>query len=142
MIKKREGKPKKETNKEASPLFAYLDSITYNKKYLMGEDVSDKDYVPFIINKGLSYYEDTIYYANLMNINHNVSKRMHYDFCLNSIRARKRYSKWFKAEPSEEYILISTFYKYNHERTIEALRILSPEQIDEIRKKLEKGGIK
>jgi hypothetical protein len=125
-----------------SPLFMYLDSITYSKKDLMGSECSEKDYVPFIINKGLSLYEDTIYYANLMNIHNNASKRMHYDFYLNSIRQRKRYSKWPKFEPTENYRIISEYYKYNHERTLEALKILSEEQIDEIKKKLEKGGIK
>jgi Bacteriophage clamp loader A subunit len=123
------------------PFFAYLDAITYTKKNIFNTEVSEKDYNAFQINRGLSLFPDTIMHANLMNRYSFLPNNMQHDFLFNSIRARKRYSKWPKPLQNDDIELIKTAYKYNDERANEALMILSDEQLYEIRKLNNKGGV-
>ena len=81
---------------ERYPLKDYLNSINYSKEYLMGDDPGwEKNYTPYVINKCVSHHMDTIMFANEMNRYPNLDKRLQYDFFINTIRSRKRFSPWW-----------------------------------------------
>ena len=121
----------------------WLNSINLNKNNLMDEDPSlEKEYAPYIINKCMSGQIDSIMFANEMNINHFLPKKMQYDFFLNSLRKRKRFSPWLRKDKVKDLDVVKSYYGYSNEKAAQALRILSPEQIAFIRSKLEIGGKK
>ena len=78
--------------------FDYLKSITDSKEDIMVDDLAEKDYNAFMVNRGLSYYNDTVIYANEMNKNSHIDSRLQFDFLKQIIRKRKRFSKWNKAD--------------------------------------------
>ena len=121
--------------------FDFLNSINETKVDLFTDPQAEKDYSSFMINRGLSYFPDTVFYANEMNQHAELPKKMQFDFLMNSIPKRKRFSKWHKKEAStEQLIAIMACYKYNEERALEVLSILSNEQIKIIEEKMNKGG--
>ena len=125
------------------PLKDYLNSINLTKKNLMKDDPYwEKNYPPYIINKCMSHHMDTIVFANEMNRYPNLDKRLQYDFYINTVRARKRFSPWGKKEKVKDLELVKQYYAYSNEKAKQALRILSPTQLDYIRNKLNKGGKK
>tara|TARA_B100001250_G_scaffold315932_1_gene278251 strand:- start:266 stop:667 length:402 start_codon:yes stop_codon:yes gene_type:complete len=126
------------------PLKDYLNSINQNKENLMNtDDVGwEKNYPPYVVNKCLSQHMDTIMYANEMNRLPNIDKRLQYDFFINTIRPRKRFSPWGKKKKIDDLDLVKEYYSYSNEKAKQALRILSPDQLDYIRHKLNRGGKK
>ena len=122
----------------------YLTAINYSKEKLLDTDDRDweKKYPPFIINKGLSYFSDTVMYANEMNRLHHATKHMQFSFYLNSIKSRKRFSKWLKASKIKDLDVIKQHFGYSNKRAQEVLSILTKEQIDYIKERLYKGGRK
>ena len=126
------------------PLKDYLNSINQNKKNLMDTDDPgwEKNYPPYVINKCLSQHMDTVMYANEMNRLPNLDKRLQYDFFINTIRPRKRFSPWGKKQKVDDLDLVKQYYGYSNEKARQALRILSPNQLNYIRDKLNKGGKK
>lgn len=118
----------------------YLTSINQSKKSLVIDEESEKAYPPFIINKCLSGFLDTILYANEMNMNHHLDKKMQYDFFINSISPRKRFSPWEKKTSVDYLDAIKEYYGYNTDKALQALRILSKEQLEEIKRLVNKGG--
>jgi len=109
----------------------------------MDEDVSSKkDYAPYIINRCLSGTIDTLMYSNEMNKNHSLDKKLQYDFFINTVRTRKRYSPWIKQEKIKDLELVKSYYGYSNEKAKQALKILSQDQINFIKAKLETGGRK
>ena len=122
----------------------YLTAINWSKEKLLDTDDKDweKKYPPFIINKGLSYFSDTVMYANEMNRLHHASKHMQFSFLLNTIRSQKRFSKWLKASKIKDLEAIKEYYKYSNNRAKEVLSLLTKEQIDYIKEKISKGGKK
>jgi len=121
----------------------WLNSINLNKKDLMEEDpVAKKEYAPFIINKCMSGHIDTVLYANEMNMSHYMDKDMQYQFYLNSVRKRKRFSPWLRKDKVKDLDVVKSYYGYSNEKAQQALRILSPEQIEFIKARLETGGKK
>ena len=122
--------------------FDFLNSINDTKKDLLREDPqSEKDYVPFMVNRGLSYFPDTILYANEMNMHAGIPKKWQYEFFLNGVKKKRRFSKWHKKEPSgEDLKLIIKEYGYSAKRAQEVLSILSEDQIKELRAKHSVGG--
>lgn len=121
--------------------FDFLNSINLDKKDLFEDPQAEKDYNGFMINRGLSYFPDTIFYANEMNIKGQCPKRWQFDFLRHSIPPKKRFSKWHKKEQvTEDLKLIQEWYKYSEEKALEVLSILSEEQVQEIKQKLYKGG--
>lgn len=117
-----------------------LPSLLYTKVYLL-EKENEKDYVPFVINKALSFHYDCILHANQMNMYSNLDKQLQYDYYINSIRAYKRpFQKWLKPEKIEDLELIKEYYVCSNEKAKEILSILNEAQLNEIRKKLDKGG--
>mgnify|MGYP003407989165 FL=1 len=121
--------------------FDFLNSILYNKKYIFNEDQSS-DYVPWIINLGLSYHIDTILASNILNKHHSLSKKDQYLFALNTIRAKKRkFVKWQKKINNNDIDLICDIYNCNKNVATQYLNILTEQQIQLLRQQQEKGGI-
>jgi DNA polymerase II small subunit/DNA polymerase delta subunit B len=103
---------------------------------------SEKDYVPFIVNRGFSFFPDTVLYANEINQASHIEKIAQYDFLRNSIRPRKRWSKWHKAEQDEDLDLIKEVYGYSTQKAAWVLKLLTKEQIAAIRKSVSDiGGV-
>ena len=123
-------------------LTSYLTAINWSKKKLMDTDDEswEKKYPPYIINKGLSYFSDTVMYANEMNRLHHASKHMQFSFLINTIRNQKRFSKWLKASKIKDLDAVKTYFGYSNNRAREALSVLTKSQIDYIKEKLYKGG--
>ena len=121
----------------------YVNSINFTKKNLMkntaNDELAEKDYVPFLTNKSLSYFTDTLLYANEMNRYHFLDKRLQYEFYLNSIRKKKRFAKWAKADSNDDLVMISEYYQISLSKAKDAIRILSHEQLSTIRNKMEQG---
>ena len=122
--------------------FEYLNAINNTKKDIMIDDLSEKQYNGFMINRGLSYFQDTVIMANEMNRLHHATKHMQFSFLLNTIRSQKRFSKWLKASKIKDLEAIKEYYKYSNNRAKEVLSLLTKEQIDYIKEKISKGGKK
>lgn len=124
--------------------FAYVNDINYDKKDIIrnspNPELAARDYNPWIVNKTLSYFVDTIMYSNEMNKNSHLSNQMQYDYFLGSINKRKRFAKQFKKTVSEDIDCISRYYGYSLKRAEEVLSILTAKQIKTIKQKLETGG--
>jgi hypothetical protein len=120
----------------------WLNSINLTKEDLSEDPEDIKKYPPYIINRCLSGHLDAILFANEMNKNNHLSKDMQYQFLLHSIRKKKRFSPWLRQEKIADLELVKKYYKYNNEKAQQALKILMPEQLEYIRKKLDTGGIK
>ena len=128
---------------ERYPLKDYLNSINFSKDYLMDEDPGwEKNYPAYVINKCMSHHLDTIMFANEMNIHSHIDKRLQYDFLINIVRPRKRFSPWGKKQKVKDLDLVKKYYGYSSDKAIQALRILTPKQLDYIKDKLNKGGKK
>lgn len=124
--------------------FDYLTSINVSKENMMrdteNDELAERDYNAFVVNRGLSYFQDTVMYANEMNQHNQIDNKLQYEFLLNSIRPKKRFSKWFKKEQSDDIESIMEYYGYSHSKAIQILSVLSQSDITKIKKRLEKGG--
>lgn len=122
--------------------FDFLNSINSTKKDLMDDPDNEKKYVSFVINRSLSYFNDTVILANEMNRYHHLDSKLQYHFLLNITRKRKRFSKWAKPEVQKDIDVIKEYYGYSNDKARQVLSLLTPEQITTIRKKVNKGGSK
>lgn len=130
-------------------LSTFLKSLNFEKKNLMTdpeaelpiEDI-EKAYSPFVINRCFSYFADTILAAQEMNLRSTLDKRMQYDYYLYSIRKRKRFASWEKAEKPEDLDAIKEYFGFSNAKAREALKVLTEQQIEDIKKSLDKGGLK
>lgn len=121
----------------------YLNSINQSKKNILDDDkIAESEYPPYIVNRCLSSFLDTILYANEMNKNSHLEKKLQYDFYINSLKPRKRFSPWLKKQTLENLELVKEYYGYSHNKALEALRILTTQQLEVIKKALNKGGTK
>ena len=121
----------------------YLYSINQSKKNIVKDDVeAEQKYPPFIVNKCLSSFTDSVLYANEMNKNPHLDKRLQYDFFINSLKPRKRFTPWLRKETLEDIELVKQYYGYSHNKALEAVRLLTKEDLNYIRKILNKGGMK
>ena len=119
----------------------WLYSINQSKKNLMEQDPQlEKSYPSWIINKCLSSFTDTVLFANEMNMSSHVDKRLQYDFFINSLRPRKRFSPWSKKESVDYLEDIKEYYGYSYTKALEVIRILPKSDLEKIRKLLHKGG--
>jgi hypothetical protein len=122
--------------------FDYVNQILYGKKNLIVDEVTEKSYTPFLVNRSLSYHKDCIGYANEMNFRHHLDKKLQNDFLLNTIRSQKRpFAKWVKSEKSEDIECIKTVYGFSDTKAREALRLLSNEQIQQLKEQTDIGGL-
>ena len=122
--------------------FEYLNAINMTKKDIMVDDLAEKAYNSFMVNRGLSYFNDTVLMANEMNIHHSIDNRLQFDFLINIVRKKKRFSKWMKPETVSDVEVVKEYYGYSNEKARQALTLLTPENIDELKKKVYKGGRK
>lgn len=120
--------------------FDFINAIHQTKDKLIVDDWSEKQYNPYIVNKGLSYGQDTIIPANEMNSRPHLEKALQFSFLINIIRPKKRFNKWLKAEKIEALEVIREYYGYSKEKARQILPLLSDEQIETIRTRLYKGG--
>ena len=121
----------------------WLKSINLSKKNLIDEDPSlEKEYSPYIINRIYSGHLDAILFANEMNQYHFLPKKMQYDFFLNTLRTKKRFSPWIRKDKIKDLEYVKRYYGYSNEKAKQALRLLSEEQLNFIKSKFETGGTK
>ena len=121
----------------------WLNSINLTKKNLIDEDpLMEKAYSPYIINRCLSGHLDCIMFVNEMNQYHFLDKKMQYDFFLNTLRVKKRYSPWLRKDTIKDLDLVKRYYGYSNTKAKEALNILTDDQIGDIKLNLIQGGRK
>ena len=121
--------------------FDYLKAINETKEDVMLTSQDEKKYSAFIVNRGLSFFMDTIFQANELNRNHHLDSRLQFDYLLNSIRQKKRYSKWLKNEKIDNLDIVKEYYGFSIEKAKDALKVLSDEQLGYIKDKLNQGGV-
>lgn len=120
--------------------FDFLNSINYTKKNLIQDHQDEKEYVPFIVNRGLGYFQDTVMLANEMNVNGHLDSKMQYDFLRTTVRKRKRFSKWLKEKDDKRLDIISKAYGYSRNDAKSVAHLFDDKQIDVLKKKLDTGG--
>ena len=121
----------------------WLNSINFTKKNLLEEDPSlVKDYAPYIVNRCLSGHIDCIMFVNEMNKYHFLDKDMQYSFYINILRKKKRFSPWIRKDKLSDLDCVKSYYGYNNENASQAMKILSNEQIEFIKQRLDIGGKK
>jgi len=120
--------------------FDYVNSINISKKDIMHDDISEKSYPAFMVNRALSYFNDTVLYANEMNVNHHIDNKLQYHFLINIIRKKKRFSKWLKPQEVNNLELIKEYYGYSNEKAKSVLPLFNNEQIELLKQRIYKGG--
>ena len=123
--------------------FDYVNSINYSKKNLMEEtdndELAESSYVPFLTNRSLSYFPDTVFYSNEINQYHHVDNKLQYDYLINSIRPKKRFAKWVKAMDSDDLEIVKLYFSYSTKKALQALNILTPKQLEVITRTVTRG---
>lgn len=122
--------------------FDIVKQITFEKKDIIIDRESEKAYNPFMINRSLSYFNDTVLFANEMNRYWQVDARLQFQFLLNIVRKRKRFSKWVKPETDSDIDAVREYYGYSNAKAIQILPLLSSDQVAIIKNKVKKGGRK
>jgi hypothetical protein len=124
--------------------FVYADSVSYTKKNLMrktgNDELAEKGYKPYLVNRTLSYHQDAILYANEMNLRSSLDSKLQYEFLLNSLRKRQRYSKWKKEKTGASVEMIMEYFGYGRAKAEQTLRVLTDDQLTMIEIALDKGG--
>ena len=122
----------------------YLNAINHTKERLLDSEDEEweKKYPPFIVNKCVYPFQDTIMLVNEINQLPHLDKKLQFDFLLNSVRSRKRFTPWLKANKLDNLEDVKEYYNYSNEKAKQALDILTDEQIATIKQKLKKGGMK
>ena len=119
----------------------WLNSVNFTKENLIEEDPDAiKEYPPYIVNRCLSGHIDTIMFANEMNKFPNLDKDLQYSFYLNTLRKKKRFSPWLRKDKVTDLEIIKQYYGYSNEKALQALKILTPDQINFIKQRLDIGG--
>ena len=131
---------RKEEGTEKMNPFEYVTAINMSKKDIMVDDIAEKEYNGFLINRSLSYFNDTILYANEMNRYHHLDNRLQFDFFINIIKKKKRWSKWIKPQDINNLELIKQHYGYSNDKAKSVLQLFNNEQIEELKRKGLKGG--
>jgi len=129
-----------------STAFDFVNAINYSKQDLMtgteNDELAEAGYVPFLTNRSLSNFPDTIMYAQEMNVHNHLDKKLQFHYLINSIRPKKRFSKWAKKQEDSDIEAVMNYYKYSEAKARAVLSLLSPEQLKQIKKRLDKGGNK
>ena len=112
--------------------FDFVNSITTTKENLIVDDITEKSYAAYMVNRSLSNFLDTVFYANEMNQFHGLDKKMQYDFLRLSIKKGKRFSKWAKAEKSDEIDAIKFVYNTSNEKARSYLKTMKPEDVSKV----------
>ena len=130
------------TSKHEYPLKDYLNSINLKQGDLSGDERAMKKYPAYVINKCLSSFIDTVMHANEMNASSHLDNDLQYQYFIHSVRKSKRFSPWDKKSKDCDLDLVKQYYGYNNEKAQQAIRILTKEQLDVIKLKLNTGGRK
>lgn len=142
MLDRANERRKMAVTKKLSP-FDFINAInSSSKQNLMEDPEAKKQYLPYIVNRQFSYFQDTVLLANEMNSNHRLDQQMQYDFLRYTVRPRKRFSRWIKPEEIEDLDVVSKYYKINREKAKVALKILTPSAIKSLRAAVFCGGLK
>jgi hypothetical protein len=124
--------------------FDFLNAITQSKENMLvgtdNDELAEKSYNAYIVNKGLSYFPDTILYSNEMNLRHLLDNKPQFLYLLNTVRPKKRYSKWFKNELVDDISVISEYFGYSIAKAKQIRNLITPDQLQTMKQKLEKGG--
>ncbi|MBU88758.1 MAG: DNA polymerase [Chloroflexi bacterium] len=129
-------------NEQPYQLKHYLNAINHQKIDLMDseDEFWEKRYPTFIVNKALSSFPDCILFVNEMNKMHHLDKRLQFQFFLNSIRSKKRFSKWLRSSKIKNLEYVKEYYGYSNEKARQALDILNDEQLEKIKITIDRGG--
>jgi hypothetical protein len=124
--------------------FDFINDINTGKKNLMrgteNDAMAEKGYSGFLTNRSLSYFNDTVALANEMNQRHQIDNIMQYEFFLNTVRPKKRFAKWAKKDSHGNLVMVKEYFGYSDSKALQALSILSEQDLDIIKQKMEKGG--
>ena len=120
--------------------FDYVNSINTTKNDIMVDDLSEKAYNSFMVNRSLSYFNDTVLMANEMNTKHHLDAKLQYQFLINIVRKRKRFSKWIKPELDNDIEVVKEYYGYSNSKAHQVLPLLSKSQLAILKEKVNKGG--
>ena len=120
--------------------FEFLNSINHKKNNLMVDEDTEKGYAPFMINRGLSYFQDTVLFANEMNTRSHIDSKLQYDFLREGIRSKKRFSKWMKKTAPASIETIKEYYGYSDAKAEAIADMVSPDDLKAMKKHLSKGG--
>ena len=121
--------------------FEIVKAVTHSKENLMGDVHAEKGYAPYMVNRALSFFADTVFQANEMNRNYHLDNKLQFDYLLNNIRPRKRWSQWLKPEKIDNIDIVKEYYEFSNEKAKNALEILSVDQLEYIKQKLDIGGV-
>ena len=121
--------------------FEFIKAINSHKNIMKDDALAEKEYIPFLVNRGLSFFQDTILQVNEMNRCHYLDKQLQFDYLLNNIRPRNRWSKWLKPSKIENLEIVKSYFGFGNEKAKDALEVLSDTQIEEIKTQLTKGGV-
>lgn len=123
--------------------FDFINAINNNQNIITESDNPEqtaKEYSAFMVNRGLSYFTDTLFYANEMNMLAHVDPLLQFNYLLNSVRPRKRFSKWAKRREDSDLEAVKEYFGYGYKKAQQALTVLSTRQLEQIKERLEKGG--
>jgi hypothetical protein len=120
--------------------FDFANAINHSKENLIVDDWSERQYNAWIVNKSMSYGADTVIYANEMNSRPHLERRLQFDFLINTVRPRKRYNKWLKAETVDVLATVQEYYGYSIDKARQVLPLLSDAQLEHMTNKLNRGG--
>mgnify|MGYP005714925927 CR=1 FL=1 len=120
--------------------FEFLNAINTTKKDVITDDITEKAYNSFMVNRSLSYFNDTVVLANEMNRYHHLDNKLQFDFLINMVRKRKRFSKWIKPQIESDVEVVKEYYGYSNDKARQVLPLLSSSQLSELKKKVNKGG--
>ena len=118
----------------------YLNAINHTKENLMQDSFSERKYPAWVVNRALYAHPDTILLVNEMNVNNHLESKLQFDFLLNSIRPRKRFAPWLKTSKIKNLDLVKEYFGYSDQKAKEALTLLTDDDLELIRSKLNKGG--
>lgn len=117
--------------------FDLVNSINYTKKDILEEE---KDYNAYMVNRALSYFPDTVMYANEMNIHHHLDGKTQYQFLINIVRKKKRFSKWNKTSTSDDLNAVKEYYGYSNDKARDVLDLLTNSELKKIKESINHGG--
>jgi len=138
-------KSKKKEENKLTP-FSFVNEINTGKRNIMLDqngdhsDLLERVYNPYITNRSLSYFNDSVLHANEMNKNHHLDSRLQFSYLINTIRKRKRFSKWMKTTELDDLDAVKTYYGYSNEKARQVLTLLNNDQLTELKQRVYKGG--
>lgn len=122
--------------------FDFIKSINQKNDKYDFDDVMKKEYTPFIVNRGFSYFPDTVLYANEMNVHHELDVDIQYNYLYSSIRKKKRFSKWYKTDIDKKIDIVKQYFNYSTNQAKDVINIFSDSDFELMMKRLETGGLK